>query len=1156
MITKRQPSATRDELERIIHGVRRRWRTRVALRGAAIVLAVATVAMTLGVLLIQDDGGSQALASVVRAGIAIAIIASIARFLVMPLSRRVSDGQVALYIEEHEPGLEAAILSAVEVTRSSGPSGDRSPALVERLVESATRKARHLDAEHRVERAALGRSSGVLAAVAAGALALAILAPDAFRAGLRTLFVPWSTADASAAYAIEVTPGNATVARGGDLRIAARLDGFTAEEVEIAVKRGSETEWRRMPMGAGADSAERIFRLFDLDSAAEYFVEATGVRSPVFRIDVTELPYVSRIDLEYRFPAYLGREPERVEDGGDIVAIRGTTVIVHATTTIPAEAGRIVIEGRDTIPLTLGADGSFSAPIVIDSSGFYRIELQARSGSMVNASLDYSIDVLADLPPSIAFTKPSRDIKVSSLEEVFTEVRAEDDNGIGAVELRYSVNGGEEQRVPLHRAGRRPRTEISAGHTFFLEELSLEPGDIVSYYARATDRRAGGAPGSATTDIYFMEIRPFDREYRQAEQAGGGGGGGGGEEPPSVLSQRQREIIAGTFNTERDRASGTDREFRENVATLVLAQGRLREQVDALDQRMRQRGGIESDSTLRAIAEELPKASAAMREAEERLGRRDAKRALPHEQRALQHLQRAEAAFREVQVAFGGGGGGGGGGGQPDAEDLADLFELETDRLRNQYETVEQGQRQERNQEVDETLERLKQLAARQQRENERARQLAENMRGPGEGGGGEGQRQLARETEELARQLERLARENPDAGLGETARRLQDAANEMRRSAAGGASGGASGAEALERLQSARRLLDQSRESRLDNDVRDAVRRAEALAEEQRRVAEDVAGLPGAADRAAREQRIEERKQAQAAEVRQLESMLDRLARESRREQAATSRKLQEAAGSIRDSRLEEKIRFSRSIVRGGSEEYARNFEEQIGADIEKVRERIADAAGTMAEAPEKRVAQALDRTRDLVRGLESLEERMRERGDGGEGGEASPRGEPGQPGSGQRPGGEGTPGEPAAGAPGQGRPGGASSGAPGSAQGRLTPDEARQFRREFRDRRESAEGLRRELAGQGRDVADLDRLIARLRELETRRSYDDAEEIARLQSAVIEGFKAFEFALWRDVEQQTGAEPRLEGSDEVPAGFRALVEEYYRSLAKSGQR
>jgi hypothetical protein len=35
-----------------------------------------------------------------------------------------------------------------------------------------------------------------------------------------------------------------------------------------------------------------------------------------------------------------------------------------------------------------------------------------------------------------------RDLKATNVEEVFTELRAEDDIGLGKVELRYSVNGG------------------------------------------------------------------------------------------------------------------------------------------------------------------------------------------------------------------------------------------------------------------------------------------------------------------------------------------------------------------------------------------------------------------------------------------------------------------------------------------------------------------------------------------------------------------------------------------------------------------------------------------------------------------------------------------------------------------------------------------
>ena len=66
--------------------------------------------------------------------------------------------------------------------------------------------------------------------------------------------------------------------------------------------------------------------IFGLRTSMDYFVQAAGVRSRVFRIEAADLPYVDRLQLEYVFPAYTGREPVVVEDGGDIAALRGTTV--------------------------------------------------------------------------------------------------------------------------------------------------------------------------------------------------------------------------------------------------------------------------------------------------------------------------------------------------------------------------------------------------------------------------------------------------------------------------------------------------------------------------------------------------------------------------------------------------------------------------------------------------------------------------------------------------------------------------------------------------------------------------------------------------------------------------------------------------------------
>ncbi|HEX6629557.1 MAG TPA: hypothetical protein VF048_00615, partial [Gemmatimonadaceae bacterium] len=110
----------------------------------------------------------------------------------------------------------------------------------------------------------------------------------------------------------------------------------------------------------------------------------------------------------------------------------------------------------------------------------------------------------------------------------------------------------------------------------------------------------------------------------------------------------------------------------------------------------------------------------------------------------------------------------------------------------------------------------------------------------------------------------------------------------------------------------------------------------------------------------------------------------------------------------------------------------------------------------------------------------------------------------------------------------------------------------EARQLASEARERRRELEGLRREVAGQGQDVGDLEQLLDALRTLESRRAYDDPEEVARLQQAVTEGFKAFEFSLRRAIQGDDPARPLLDRSAAAPAEYRQLVEEYYRSLAR----
>src|SRR5262245_55898379 len=109
-------SDRRPELIQVIHKVRDRWRMRLALRGAVIVVAGTLLALLLSASSLEALRFSPAAIISFRI-IAVAIFGALAYLgLARPLMRRVDENQVALYLEEKDPSLQSAILSAVETS--------------------------------------------------------------------------------------------------------------------------------------------------------------------------------------------------------------------------------------------------------------------------------------------------------------------------------------------------------------------------------------------------------------------------------------------------------------------------------------------------------------------------------------------------------------------------------------------------------------------------------------------------------------------------------------------------------------------------------------------------------------------------------------------------------------------------------------------------------------------------------------------------------------------------------------------------------------------------------------------------------------------------------------------------------------------------------
>ncbi len=784
-----------DRLSDYLVAVERRLRLMAVTRGVAATAAAALIFTLVAVLLANFFAFSKPSVTGARFLLFFGVTFALAAALVYPLIR-LNRRRAAREAETRYPQFQERLLTVSEKMEQN-PSDPFLPL----LADDTLSVAQHTEPKKVAKGSLLfGFSSAAVVSMLV-LLWLGLYGPGFLGYGTSLLWGGLPKANMKPFYDIEVQPGNHTVKKRANETITARLVGFTAPKVRLFGKYSSSSQWDPVEMRTQADGTAYEFVIPGLLESLDYYVEAGGVRSKTFKLTVMDLPAVKSMTTTYHYPAWTGL-PDFVENpGGDLRAVEGTTADVEIKTDKPLANGALMLDDGSKIPLHAGANGSLAAKVPIQKDGQYHVAA-LENGEDVRLTEDYFIEAQKDHPPEVKITRPGRDFRASPIEEVTITAESKDDFGLKNVELHYSVNGGEEKTASLLQE--RNAKNSTASMTLALEDFKLQPGDIVSFYAEAKDAR-----NSTRTDMFFIEAQPFERNYTQSQQGGGGGGGGGGEEQ-NQLSQREKEIIAATWNEMKGSgATGTE---AENAAFLSQVQSKIRDQAKSLSDRMKSRQLSDAGDSFKTFANDMDQAVAAMGPASDKLKGASWKDALGPEEKALQHLERAESVFRDIQVAFGNQGGGGGGA-QGGARDLEGLFDLELDTEKNQFESAPSmqsaGQMQKQ---IDDALQKLDQLAKRQQ-------ELADQQHNPQTLAQKRyEQEMLRRQAEQLQQQLDQLQRQaqNQQSQQGQQGQQNQQGQQGQQSSSQSGQSGqsGSQGQIDSQRMQQTVQQLQQA----LDN--------------------------------------------------------------------------------------------------------------------------------------------------------------------------------------------------------------------------------------------------------------------------------------------------------------------------------------------------
>src|SRR5690606_26931696 len=146
-------------------------------------------------------------------------------------------------------------------------------------IETAVSRCREVEGGMRIERRPLRQASGLLGGVVVAGLLLFLVGPDFIRFGARAIFTPLRAAEAAPVLRVLVQPGDTSVARGADLPVRATLAGFNSQTVDVVMRLEGDSLLQRVPMLPAVDGDGYEVRLFGIEGAAEYHIEAGSVRS-------------------------------------------------------------------------------------------------------------------------------------------------------------------------------------------------------------------------------------------------------------------------------------------------------------------------------------------------------------------------------------------------------------------------------------------------------------------------------------------------------------------------------------------------------------------------------------------------------------------------------------------------------------------------------------------------------------------------------------------------------------------------------------------------------------------------------------------------------------------------------------------------------------
>ncbi|AKD02810.1 DUF4175 domain-containing protein [Pontibacter korlensis] len=435
-----------------------------------------------------------------------AVLYVFVRWIALPITalvrlrRILSDEQAAQQVGAHFPEIRDKLLNAIQLQQQ-----DRSNELIRASIAQRSQQLLSFKFKEAVSYRENKPLMKYIALPAFVAFLIMLLYPAIFVQGTERIINYKTHYTPQAPFNFILQNEGLQTYRGEDFKLQVAVEG-KAVPSEVYINYNG----RRQKLSQNADGSYS-YTFKQLQRPVNFQLEGSGFFSDNYTLDLLSRPNLKDFRMLVRYPAYLKRKPEEIQNTGNATIPEGSTIIWNFSTSETDSVKLAFAEPAQT--LVAQKDGNtFAATKTFSQSQNYSISLRNEHSSNKEL-INYQITAIPDRNPQISLEQ-YQDTALYSYMILGGDVA--DDYGLTRLALFYRVNNSKNPQAKYKSQALPLNQQLS--QTYYYQwntaALNLQPGDKLEYFVQVWDNDGIRGPKSSRTRTYELKV-PDKRELQK-----------------------------------------------------------------------------------------------------------------------------------------------------------------------------------------------------------------------------------------------------------------------------------------------------------------------------------------------------------------------------------------------------------------------------------------------------------------------------------------------------------------------------------------------------------------------------------------------------------------------------------------------------------------